>query len=372
MHRFPGERDNSWVYHYKRYSYKHDDRGSHKIYRCKGDKWPRFKLHVTLDNQCFDVLLLLHPVHPQNLVIVSSGGGVIKEVTRRAHDKAVRANDLMFRFRPILRHKECSFDFCGRLMNKWKKEKMPPYPKYMKELHELILGYDPILPFFKGMATGTDGSIALIFINDIMLTPLNECSQLFCDGTFQCRPRLPKCAQLYTIHFRKIDKVSMSEADQIEEVAHSETAMEIETREIAQSNGTETDEERSEAEVEEVNSAFNRIEQMDKVTPAEQRAVVPAEQGTMASAEHAAQAPVVLPRQAEIAPQRKKRKRGCKSSKIRGNILCKNNIVWFMDLDRLYESCRVWFMDLDLLYKFGKWSMGLDQIFEYCVICLLN
>uniref|UniRef100_A0ABD2WAQ2 MULE transposase domain-containing protein n=1 Tax=Trichogramma kaykai TaxID=54128 RepID=A0ABD2WAQ2_9HYME len=91
-------------------------------------------------------------------------------------------------------------------MNKWKKEKMPPYPKDMKELHELILGYDPILPFFKGMATGTDGSIALIFINDIMLTPLNECSQLFCDGTFQCRPRLPKCAQLYTIHFRKIDK----------------------------------------------------------------------------------------------------------------------------------------------------------------------
>uniref|UniRef100_A0ABD2WA40 Uncharacterized protein n=1 Tax=Trichogramma kaykai TaxID=54128 RepID=A0ABD2WA40_9HYME len=57
---------------------------------------PRFKLHVTSDNQCFDVLLLLHPVHPQNLVIVSSGGGVIKEVTRRAHDVAVRANDLMF------------------------------------------------------------------------------------------------------------------------------------------------------------------------------------------------------------------------------------------------------------------------------------
>uniref|UniRef100_A0ABD2WBP3 RING-type domain-containing protein n=1 Tax=Trichogramma kaykai TaxID=54128 RepID=A0ABD2WBP3_9HYME len=104
-----------------------------------------------------------------------------------------------------------------------------------------------------------------------------------------------------------------SEADQIEEVAHSETAMEIETREIAQSNGTETDEERSEAEVEEVNSAFNRIEQMDEVAPAEQRTVVPAEQGAVASAEHAALAPVVLPRQAEIAPQRKKRKRGCKS-----------------------------------------------------------
>ena len=38
---------------------------------------------------------------------------------------------------------------------------------------------------YKGKATGDDGSIALIFINDKMIQGLSECTQIYNDGTFE-------------------------------------------------------------------------------------------------------------------------------------------------------------------------------------------
>ncbi|KAL7304376.1 hypothetical protein TKK_0003175 [Trichogramma kaykai] len=72
------------------------------------------------------------------------------------------------------------------------------------ELDRSLQEYPPLKSFYKGKVIAKDDSVSLIFINDKMLQPLNTCRQLFCDGTFKIRCRPSTCAQIFTIHFRKV------------------------------------------------------------------------------------------------------------------------------------------------------------------------
>ena len=61
---------------------------------------------------------------------------------------------------------------------------VPPMPNNLNELADIIHNFEPVRQFFKGVARGDDGSIAIIFINDSMLEHLRQCTVLFMDGTF--------------------------------------------------------------------------------------------------------------------------------------------------------------------------------------------
>ncbi|OXU16826.1 hypothetical protein TSAR_004283 [Trichomalopsis sarcophagae] len=48
----------------------------------------------------------------------------------------------------------------------------------------MLQEYRPMREFYKGIAKADDDSVGLVFIHDNMLEALSECTQLFCDGTF--------------------------------------------------------------------------------------------------------------------------------------------------------------------------------------------
>ena len=60
---------------------------------------------------------------------------------------------------------------------------VPPMPENLEELAQSIHRFEPVRQFFKGIARGTDGSTAIIFIHDTMLDYLRQCTVLL-DGTF--------------------------------------------------------------------------------------------------------------------------------------------------------------------------------------------
>ena len=62
---------------------------------------------------------------------------------------------------------------------------IPPTPRSLNGLADILTEYPPMFDIYKGCATGLDGSVALIFIHNSMLVPLSECTQIFCDGTFK-------------------------------------------------------------------------------------------------------------------------------------------------------------------------------------------
>lgn len=64
------------------------------------------------------------------------------------------------------------------------KRTMPGNPTNLEELHEMLQEYRSTRHFYKGMSRATDGSVCLIFIHNNMMRPLSQCSQLFCDSTF--------------------------------------------------------------------------------------------------------------------------------------------------------------------------------------------
>ena len=68
-----------------------------------------------------------------------------------------------------------------------RRRNVPPTPRSLSELSETLDECPPMQRFFKGCTTGTDGSVALIFMHDAMIEPLSECTQLYCDGTFKVK-----------------------------------------------------------------------------------------------------------------------------------------------------------------------------------------
>ncbi|XP_031784064.1 uncharacterized protein LOC107981407 [Nasonia vitripennis] len=82
---------------------------------------------------------------------------------------------------------------------------VPPVPRTLAGLANGLADYPPVRNYYRGCARGTDGSIGLVFIHDSMLEPLSRCRQLYADGTFKIRPRKPHCAQVFIVHFRKMN-----------------------------------------------------------------------------------------------------------------------------------------------------------------------
>uniref|UniRef100_A0ABD2WBQ2 MULE transposase domain-containing protein n=1 Tax=Trichogramma kaykai TaxID=54128 RepID=A0ABD2WBQ2_9HYME len=84
---------------------------------------------------------------------------------------------------------------------------VPPIPRNLKKLGSMLEEYKPMKGLFRGMVKGDKKEVALIFIHDDMIEPLNECCHLYMDGTFSMRSLIPGFRQIYIIHFRKLDAV---------------------------------------------------------------------------------------------------------------------------------------------------------------------
>ncbi|KAL7290903.1 hypothetical protein TKK_0015633 [Trichogramma kaykai] len=82
---------------------------------------------------------------------------------------------------------------------------VPPIPRNLKKLGSMLEEYKPMKGLFRGMVKGDKKEVALIFIHDDMIEPLNECCHLYMDGTFSMRSLIPGFRQIYIIHFRKLD-----------------------------------------------------------------------------------------------------------------------------------------------------------------------
>uniref|UniRef100_A0ABD2WB78 RING-type domain-containing protein n=1 Tax=Trichogramma kaykai TaxID=54128 RepID=A0ABD2WB78_9HYME len=108
-------------------------------------------------------------------------------------------------YTPLQNLRNVRFDLFKQKMLKARREFVPKTPDTLLELGQLLMDYPPLRSFYKGQATADDGSVAQIFINDDMLAPLNKITEIFCDGTFKIRCKQPKCAQIFTLHFRKVD-----------------------------------------------------------------------------------------------------------------------------------------------------------------------
>ena len=62
---------------------------------------------------------------------------------------------------------------------------IPGNPRDLKELDEMLVNYRPTQGFYRGMVKGADDSLALIFLNENVIDGLENCNQLFADGTFE-------------------------------------------------------------------------------------------------------------------------------------------------------------------------------------------
>ncbi|OXU21117.1 hypothetical protein TSAR_009589 [Trichomalopsis sarcophagae] len=48
----------------------------------------------------------------------------------------------------------------------------------------MLQEYRPMREFYKGIVKADDDSVGLVFIHESISEALSECTQLFCDGTF--------------------------------------------------------------------------------------------------------------------------------------------------------------------------------------------
>lgn len=71
-----------------------------------------------------------------------------------------------------------------RQMNRKRREAQPCIPCNAKNLDKHLKTYEEIKPFYRKMVDCEDGE-ALIFASDEMLKELNNCTELYLDGTFK-------------------------------------------------------------------------------------------------------------------------------------------------------------------------------------------
>ncbi|KAL7289964.1 hypothetical protein TKK_0015697 [Trichogramma kaykai] len=90
-------------------------------------------------------------------------------------------------------------------MRRSQSKNKPKIPKSLSKLGNRLTEYEPTQHLFKGKIKNEQKEVALIFIHNDMLAPLNLRNHLFVDGTFNMRSLIPGFRQVYIVHFRKFD-----------------------------------------------------------------------------------------------------------------------------------------------------------------------
>ncbi|XP_057325513.1 uncharacterized protein LOC130667722 isoform X2 [Microplitis mediator] len=81
----------------------------------------------------------------------------------------------------------------------------PPIPRTFHALGDMLIAYPAVEGIFCGTRVATDGSEVHIFGAMNMINRLNNCTELYIDGTFRTVPRTPRAAQLLIVFMKKMD-----------------------------------------------------------------------------------------------------------------------------------------------------------------------
>lgn len=72
-------------------------------------------------------------------------------------------------------------------MHNARSRNVPPLPRTLHNLSEVLINYQPLSHLYKGLGVGKDGSLGLIFMHDDIIDPLGRCNHLLGDGIFHVR-----------------------------------------------------------------------------------------------------------------------------------------------------------------------------------------
>lgn len=91
----------------------------------------------------------------------------------------------------------------------------PAIPASLAILGDIFATQSPDLPslpgqeIFRGDFTDAEGNKGLIFMSDHSMELLNAAREIFIDATFKVVPRQPVASQLFTIHVKYMNTVSI-------------------------------------------------------------------------------------------------------------------------------------------------------------------
>lgn len=91
--------------------------------------------------------------------------------------------NIIYRYKPIA--EDVTFFETLRDMRKARKENDIPEPSSIQEAAKLLSSYEPMTGFYQESLVTVNGSTAIIFFHKHMAEALRDCSQLFCDDSYE-------------------------------------------------------------------------------------------------------------------------------------------------------------------------------------------
>ncbi|KYN21657.1 hypothetical protein ALC57_05965, partial [Trachymyrmex cornetzi] len=195
-----GKKANSNLYVFSGYIY-HQDKRYQYIYRCS--KRRNFKCRGRLEQRGETFIVTAEHDHPPNIRSseILKMKREIKEMCKNRYINNKEIFDNVSRCYPEAAI-SLSYNTIRTPLYREKIKHRPPLPRNLLSLQTQLETYEPLKNIYKGHAMSTDGKIALIFSTNELLKQLDSSTEIYLDGTFSVVPRIPKIAQLYTVHIR--------------------------------------------------------------------------------------------------------------------------------------------------------------------------
>ncbi|KAM0727551.1 hypothetical protein ACS0PU_005800 [Formica fusca] len=200
MEKFSGKKADSYVYVFDGYIY-HQDKRYQYIYRCS--KRRNFKCQGRLQQEGETYTLMFEHDHPPEITATETlkMKREMKEMCKNENMNNKDIFDRVSRNYPAAAV-SLTYNTMRSPLYREKIKRRPSLPISFLSLQTQLETYEPLKYIYKGKATSANDEIALIFSTDGLLKELASSTEMFLDGTFSVLPRIPKVAQLYTIHIR--------------------------------------------------------------------------------------------------------------------------------------------------------------------------
>ncbi|RVE51165.1 hypothetical protein evm_004130 [Chilo suppressalis] len=91
----------------------------------------------------------------------------------------------------------------------------PKVPKTFNDLGNLLVKYEPAQRIYQGQVVISQTCSAVIFASNAVLERMNDCREIYVDGTFKCVPKKIGAKQLLILRMRKMDVVEPEYQDSV-------------------------------------------------------------------------------------------------------------------------------------------------------------
>ncbi|XP_020298210.1 uncharacterized protein LOC109862555 isoform X2 [Pseudomyrmex gracilis] len=200
MEEFPGKKTNSRLYVFNGYMYNRDNRYEY-IYRCNRRSYFKCKGSLQQDGEMYT--LIKEHDHPPDTALSEKlkMKQEMKQMCKNRYTNSKDIFDTVSRRYPVAAA-SVSYNTMRSPLYREKIKYKPSLPSNFLDLHTKLQTYEPLSSIYKGKATSIKNETALIFSTDILLKELAASTEMYLDGTFSIVPKVPKIAQLFTIHIR--------------------------------------------------------------------------------------------------------------------------------------------------------------------------